>query len=118
MHGRRKRRALRAPSAAIASGGPHAFFGAPHAFSKWRRFVRDRDGVVATEFAIAATVAIALVFAAIDVGRLYIINGLLGDAARVISRENQVQLGRLYGRRVQRVGGRDPRRPSRGHDGP
>jgi len=56
------------------------------------RLIKSRDGTMAAEFAIASSVAIALVFAAIDVGRLFIINGLLGDAARQISRENQVQL--------------------------
>jgi len=57
-----------------------------------RRFAADRDGAVAIEFAFAGTIALALIFAAIDVGRLFIVNGLLGDAARQISRENQVRL--------------------------
>jgi len=62
------------------------------AFQFLRRLAADRDGAVAIEFAFAGTITLALIFSAIDIGRLFIINGLLGDAARQISRENQVRL--------------------------
>lgn len=57
----------------------------------WRRFAEDSSGSTAVEFAIAGSVAIALIFAVIDVGRAFIVNGLLGDSVRQISRENSVR---------------------------
>lgn len=55
------------------------------------RFGRSTDGSTAAEFAIAATVAVAIIFAVIDVGRAFIVNGLLSDSVRSISRENRVR---------------------------
>lgn len=56
-----------------------------------RRFSRNDSGSVAVEFGIASTVVLALIFSAVDMGRVFIVGGLLGDAARQISRENQVR---------------------------
>ena len=56
-----------------------------------KRFAKCTHGSTAAEFAIAASVALALIFAIVDVGRAFIVNGLLSDAARQISRENQVR---------------------------
>lgn len=56
-----------------------------------QRLAKCQDGTMAAEFAVGATVALALIFAVIDVGRVFIVNGLLGDAVRQISRENQVR---------------------------
>ncbi len=57
-----------------------------------RRLLADRRGSMAVEFAIASSIALALIFAAIDVGRLFIVSGLLNASLRQISRENQVRL--------------------------
>lgn len=58
--------------------------------SRIRGFARSEDGNTAIEFAFAATLVLALIFAGIDLGRAMIVGGLLGDSARRISRENQV----------------------------
>ena len=55
------------------------------------RFRKQDDGSVALEFAVAISFALALIFAVIDVGRVYIVSGLLGDTVRQISRTNQVR---------------------------
>lgn len=56
-----------------------------------RRLGRNDHGTVAVEFAIGATITLALLFTVVDVGRVYIVAGLMGDATRQISRENQVR---------------------------
>ena len=62
---------------------------APQLFRQWRS---DDRGSTAIEFSIAGAVAIAILFAVVDIGRTYIVNSLLSDAARLISRENQVRI--------------------------
>lgn len=56
-----------------------------------RRLLAAKEGNTAVEFAFAAALVLGLIFAAIDLGRVFIVGGLLGDAARQISRENQVR---------------------------
>ncbi len=56
-----------------------------------RRLAADSRGSTSIEFALAGSVALALIFAIVDVGRAFIVNGLLGDSIRQISRENQVR---------------------------
>ena len=51
----------------------------------------NNDGSMAVEFAIAIPIVLGLIFASVDIGRVFIVNGLLGDAARQVSRENQVR---------------------------
>lgn len=55
-----------------------------------RRFWRADEGNTAVEFSFAITFVLALIFAALDISRVYIVSGLLGDSVRRISRENQV----------------------------
>lgn len=55
------------------------------------RFRQSEAGSTAAEFAIAVTVAIGLIFAVVDVARAFIVGGLLSDAARQVSRQNQVR---------------------------
>lgn len=61
------------------------------AASFFKRCRTDEAGSVAVEFAIGASFALALIFSVVDVGRLFIVSGLLGDAVRQISRDNQVR---------------------------
>lgn len=78
---------------------PFHFGGFANALGSWRGSLRTKsrnialndEGSTAIEFAIASSVVLGLVFAAVDLGRVYIVGGLLGDAARQISRENQVR---------------------------
>ena len=56
------------------------------------RLWSDQSGTSAVEVAIAAPVALAILFAVIDVGRTLVVASLLDDAVRAISRQNQVKL--------------------------
>jgi hypothetical protein len=55
------------------------------------RLRHSDTGSTAAEFAIAVTVAVGLIFAVVDVARAFIVGGLLSDAARQVSRQNQVK---------------------------
>lgn len=57
----------------------------------FERARRCERGSASIEFAIAGSLALALIFAIIDVSRAFIVTGLLSDAVRQVSRENQVR---------------------------
>jgi Flp pilus assembly protein TadG len=55
-----------------------------------RACLRDRAGSTAVEFALAIPFVLVALFGTIDVARTYVVGGLLGDALRVVARDNQV----------------------------